>query len=70
MNNEKWEELYLIAATEVEGKKVPERVAAVRKAIRGRLQDLETSSDHHEERVRLASSLERLDSLEADAKKW
>ena len=70
MSNERWEELYLLAATEVEGKKMPERVAAVRSAIRGRLQDLETSSDHHEERVKLASTLERLDSLEADAQKW
>lgn len=70
MSTDNWEELYLIAVTEVDGQRVPERVAAVRNAIRGRLQDLQTSGNHHEERVRLASTLERLDSLEADAKKW
>ncbi len=60
----------MIAAKEVDGKKVPDRVDAVREAVRGRLQDLETSSDYQEERVRLASTLERLDSLETDAQKW
>jgi hypothetical protein len=70
MNNEKWEELYMVAATEVDGKRVPERVAAVREAIRARLLDLETSSDHHEERGRLASSLKRLGWLEVEAQKW
>lgn len=70
MSNEGWEELYLLAATEVDGKKVPVHVAAVRTAIRRRLQDLETSSDHHEERVILTRTLERLDSLETDAREW
>lgn len=70
MNNEKWEELYMIAAKEVDGKKVPDRVDAVREAIRGRLQDLEGDSDHHEERVNLKSTLARLDVLEAEARRW
>jgi hypothetical protein len=70
MNNQEWEELYLLATTEVDGRRVPERVAAVREAIRARLQDLETSSDHHEERVRLASTLKRLGWLEVEAQKW
>ena len=70
MENANWEALYLLAAKEVDSRKVPERVAEVRTAIRARLEDLETSSDHHEERGRLANALERLDSLEADAKNW
>ena len=70
MTNEKWEELYVIAAKEVDGKKVPYRVAAVREAIRGRLQDLEGDSDHHEERVNLKTTLAHLDVLEAEARMW
>jgi hypothetical protein len=35
MNNEKWQQLYMLAATEVDGNKIPERIAAVREAIRG-----------------------------------
>ena len=70
MSTDNWEELYILAATEVDGKRMSERAAAVRTAIRERLQDLQTSSNHHEERIRLASALERLDTLEADAKKW
>ena len=66
MSTDNWEELYIVVATEVDGKRMPERAAAVRTAIRERLQDLQTSSNHHEERVRLASILKRLDSLEAD----
>lgn len=70
MSADNWEELYILAATEVDGKRMPERAAAVRSAIRERLQNLQTGNNHHEERIRLASTLERLDSLEADAKKW
>jgi hypothetical protein len=61
MNNEKWQQLYMLAATEVDGNKIPERIAAVREAIRGRLQDLEHSSDHHAERKQLKDSLIHLD---------
>lgn len=70
MNSEKWEELYVLAAKEIAGKRMPERVAAVREAIRGRLQDLEQSSDHHAERRRLETALRALNVLEADAEKW
>jgi hypothetical protein len=70
VNTEQWEELYMLAAKEVDGEKVPERVAAVREAIRGRLQDLEGDSDHHEERVYLKSTLGKLDVLEAEAQTW
>lgn len=70
MNQEKWEELYLLAAVEVDGKKMPERIGAVREAIRARLEDLERSSNHHEERVKLKSTMGKLDGLEAEAREW
>lgn len=70
MNSEKWEELYVLAAKESDGKKMRERVAAGREAIRGRLLDLEQSSDHHAERHRLETALGVLNVLEADAQKW
>lgn len=69
-NSEDWEQLYLLAAVEVNGKKMPERVSAVRHAIQARLQDLAQSSNHHEERHKLWRTLRRLDVLEADAQKW
>ena len=70
MNNEQWQELYLLAATESDGNKMPEKVFAVRKAIRGRLQDLEHSTDHHAEREQMKTTLARLNILEADARMW
>jgi hypothetical protein len=70
MNNDKWEQLYLQAAMETDGMKVPQRVAAVKEAIQGRLQDLEQSTDHHNEREQMKMTLPRLDSLEADAQRW
>jgi hypothetical protein len=69
MNNEQWAQLYALAATESDGEKIPEKVAAVRAAIRGRLQDLERSSDHHAEREQMKTTLARLDVLEAEAGK-
>ena len=70
MTHEKWEQLYLVAATEVDGKKIPERVAAVREAIRGRLQDLEHSRDHHSERKQLKDTLIHLDVLQTESREW
>ncbi len=69
MNANNWEDLYTQAATEVESKRVPERVSVAKHAIRNRLQVLAGSSDHHEERARLADTLELLNALQADAKK-
>ena len=69
MNNHKWEQLYLLAAVEVDGKKMPDRIVAVREAIKGRLQDLERMTDHRSERRRLNTSLKILDMFEADAQK-
>ena len=70
MANEKWEQLYVLAAMEVDGKKMPERIAVVREAIRARSDDLAQSSDHREERQRMKTTLERLDALEAEARMW
>lgn len=70
MNHEKWEEFYRAATMEVDGKKMPGRIAAVRDAIRGRLQDLERSSDHHAERERMTTILERLKIMESESQKW
>ena len=70
MNPDKWEELYILAALEVEGKKMPWRVAAVRETIRARLKELEQSTDHREERQQIKRTLERLDALEVDARNW
>lgn len=66
MNNEQWAQLYALVATESEGEKISEKTA-VREAIRGRLQDLEHSSDHHAEREQMKTTLARLDVLEAEA---
>lgn len=70
MINEKWEQLYMLAAVEVDGKKMPARVGAVREAIRARLEDLRWDSDHHEERQYMEKTLERLNALEAEARNW
>lgn len=70
MNNEKWEESYMAATTEVTGKRMPDRIAAAREAIHARLQDLEQSSDHHAERERMIIILERLKVLESESQEW
>ena len=70
MSKENWEELYKLAAAEADGKKVPERVSAVRDAIRGRLQDLEQSSDHRAERDQLKATLTHMDVLLAESRDW
>lgn len=70
MKKEKWEELYLQAAVEVDGKKMPERIGAVREAIQARLQELAASRDHHTERINLRGTLKRLDVLETESRRW
>ena len=69
MINQKRDQLYLLAAVEIDGKKMPDRIVAVRQAIKGRLQDLERRTDRYGERRRLNTSLKILDILEADAQK-
>jgi hypothetical protein len=70
MNNDKWEELYLLATTEVSGKRMAERIFTVRSAIQERLQDLAQSSDHHAERKKMETALKSLDTLEIESREW
>ena len=70
MNSEKWEEVYALAALETDAERMPAQIATARRAIRGRLQDLEQDSDHHAERERMESALRNLDVIEAESKEW
>ena len=70
MKNKSWEEVYKFAALEVDGRKMPERVSAARDAIRGRLQEMEGDSDHHEERGRLKHALNALKALTTESQAW
>jgi hypothetical protein len=55
-NNQEY--LYLQSALgEVSSQKMPERIAATRQAITGRLQGIEHNSDHHEKRHRIENAL-------------
>ena len=65
-----WEEAYKFAALEVDGRKMPERISAAHDAIRGRLQELDGDSDHHEERARLQHALNALKILTTDSQAW
>jgi hypothetical protein len=48
-----WYELCRLAVTELDAKRLSERVDAAEAAIHGRLRDLQDDSDHHEERQRI-----------------
>ena len=65
-----WEEVYKFAALEVDGLKMPERISAARDAIRGRLQEMDGDSDHHEERGRLEHALNALKVLTTESQAW
>jgi hypothetical protein len=45
-----WYQLYASAVVELDPEQLLERMDAAEAAIRGRLQDLQYDSDHHEER--------------------
>jgi hypothetical protein len=70
MNNENWEESYRLAALEVDGQKMPERISAARKAIAGRLREIEGNSDYREERVQLEHALHALKKLTTETEAW
>lgn len=70
MNNENWEEFYTAATLEVDGRRMPGRIAAAREAICTRLQELAQSSDHHAERDHMKTTLERLKVLESESQQW
>ena len=68
--NQKWVESYLRAALEVDGQKMPGRIAGARKAVAERLKDLEGNSDHHAERHEMQSALAALTCLEDETRMW
>ena len=70
MPKNNWENLYLQTVLEVSGQKMPERIAATRKAITGRLRNLEHDSDHHTERHEMEKALTALKTLEAETRNW
>jgi hypothetical protein len=68
--NKKWEQLYEQAVMEGDSQKMPERIAATRQAITGRLRDLEHDSDHHAERHQIENALRALSMLEGEVQYW
>ena len=69
-NDENWEEAYRLAVLEVDGQKMPERISVARKAIAGRLQEIEGESDHREEREKLEHALHALGVLTTETEEW
>ena len=69
-NIESWEEQYLQTVREVDGQKMPERIAATRHALAGRLRHLEHDSNHHEERHHIENALRALSILEVEVRDW
>ena len=65
-----WKERYMQTILEVNGQKMPERIAATRAAIAGQLHDLEHDSDHHAERHEIEKSLRALSELEVETRNW
>ena len=63
MNHENWEEAYRLAALEVDGWKMPERISAAREAMAERLREMQGDSDHHRERERIEGALRALKTL-------
>ena len=64
LENKSWKERYMQTILEVNGQKMPERIAATRRAIAGRLRDLEHDSDHRTERTRMEAALRALSLFE------
>lgn len=68
--NTKWDEQYMRTILEVDGHKIQEQITATRKAIAGRLHDIEQSSDHHAERQQIEDALKALSVLEVETRQW
>jgi GTP1/Obg family GTP-binding protein len=66
--NKTWQELYMQTILEVNATKMPERIAATRQAIFGRLRDLEHDSDHHAERHKMQDALNALSAFETETR--
>jgi cell division protein FtsB len=65
-----WEEVYKLAALEVDKARMVERLSAARQAIQRRVNDLDQSNEHHDERTRMGIALMNLKSLEDDSQTW
>jgi hypothetical protein len=61
---QKWVELYLRAALEVDGQETPWRIVTAREAVAARLKDLEGNRNHHAERHEMQSALAALICIE------
>ena len=70
MNHENWQEVYRVALLEVNGQRMPERISAAHKAIAERLREIEASSDHQAERVRIGDALRALSVLTTESQTW
>ena len=71
MNNEEWDEFYLLAAKETDRKKMPERIVAARQAIGERWRrGLVGCPNHHAERQQVEDALRALATLELEARSW
>ena len=68
--SEKCQEVYHRAVLEVDGKKMPARIVAARRAIGERLRGLVGTPNHHAERQQGANALWALAVLEGESKHW
>jgi hypothetical protein len=70
MSDTNWEELYLLAALEVDSQKIQGRIDATRAAIAERLRHLEPASEHLKERQDVEKCLKAMELLEAETGEW
>jgi hypothetical protein len=68
--NDNWEEFYRLAALEVDGQKMSDRISTARKAITRRLGEIDGENDHQEERKRLEHALDTLKALTTETQAW
>jgi hypothetical protein len=64
-----WVEAYLRAAYEVNGREMPERIDATRKAITAS-RKLDRGSEHNAERREMSAALVALTGIAENASKW
>ena len=67
---EKWQEVYHRTVLEVDGKKMPKRIAGARRAMGKRLQALVGDIDRTEERQQIGNALGSLDTLQLEVRSW
>jgi hypothetical protein len=67
---EKWQEVYHRTVLEVDGEKMPKRIAGARRAMGKRLQALVGDIDRTEERQQIGNALGALAILELEIRSW